>query len=163
MTSIVRWRERSTFAEVVATHASFRYDRRVSSDRGPDSEPSQDSASGAERRECERFDFEVQVDIESEETFLFAYITNISEMGIFVQSENPLPVGTELHLRFCPRGGEPFELDGMVVWINPIRIAGDNLNPGMGVRFERLAATQRERVVALVRTVAYLQDDSGGD
>lgn len=114
---------------------------------------------GADRRTHERFDTWIQVDVASGETFLFAYITNISEMGIFVQSESPLPVGSEIALRFTPDDGESFSLHGMVVWINPVRPDGDNPNPGMGVRFEGLSGDERERVVALVRTVAYLQDD----
>lgn len=125
---------------------------------------------GSERRSYERFATRLHVDVTSGESFLFAYITNISEMGIFVHSESPLPIGTELRLRFTPQpraaegsaaehDGAALELDGMVVWINPLRAHGDNPNPGMGVRFSNLTPEQRERVVALVRTVAYLQDD----
>lgn len=116
--------------------------------------------SGPERRSYERFDTWLHVDVTTGETFLFAYITNISEMGIFIRSESPMPIGTELRLRFSTEDGAPvLELDGMVVWINPMRANGDNPNPGMGVRFAELTPDQRERVVGLVRTVAYLQDD----
>lgn len=113
---------------------------------------------GADRREHERFDIELSVDWTSGENFLFSYITNISEMGIFIRSDDPAPVGTELRLRFGLED-EPLELDGLVVWINPVRPGGDNLNPGMGVRFVGLTPEQRERVVDVVRTVAYLQED----
>jgi type IV pilus assembly protein PilZ len=51
----------------------------------------------------------------------------------------------------------------MVVWINPVRMHGDNPNPGMGVRFIELALEERERLVALVRRLAYLADDTSGD
>ena len=121
---------------------------------------------GSERRTYERFDTWLHVDVASDDAFLFAYITNISEMGIFIRSEAPLSIGTELRLRFSPGGpedGPALELDGMVVWINPMRANGDNPNPGMGVRFSNLLPEQRERVVALVRTVAYLQDDDQAD
>ena len=114
---------------------------------------------GANRRTYERFDAWIQVDVASGETFLFAYITNISEMGIFIQSESPLPIGTELDVAFATEDGGTLTLRGMVVWINPLRANGDNPNPGMGVRFEALTPEQRERVVDLVRTVAYLHDD----
>jgi len=50
-------------------------------------------------------------------------------------------------------------LEGEVTWINPYRPNGENINPGMGVRFIQLTAERREQVVALVRTVAYLRDD----
>ncbi len=120
---------------------------------------SHDDEDGAERRIHERFDTTVKVDYASGETFLFAYLTNISEMGIFVRTESPLPIGTRLRLRFHVESGDVLELEGVVMWINPVRVSGDNLNPGMGVRFDNLAAEQREQVVALVRTVAYLRRD----
>lgn len=120
-----------------------------------------DGSGGVERRTYERFDAELSVDWASGESFLFSYITNISEMGIFIRSEDPPPVGTALRLRFSIDGEEPLALDGTVVWINPLRPSGDNPNPGMGVRFTELSSDQRERVVDLVRTVAYLQDDVG--
>lgn len=113
---------------------------------------------GAERREHERYDTSVKVDYASGDTFLFAYLKNISEMGIFIRSNDPLPVGTRLRLRFHVDEGDPLVLAGEVTWINAFKKDGDNLNPGMGVRFIELTAERREQVVALVRTVAYLRD-----
>jgi len=115
--------------------------------------------SGADRRSHERFDASIQVDYASGETFLFSYITNISEMGIFIRSDVPAPRGTRLSLRFAAPGGAALELVGEVTWVNPVRSDGENLNPGMGVRFLDLTAETRERVVELVRTVAYLRDE----
>lgn len=120
---------------------------------------SHDDEDGAERRIYERFDTTVKVDYASGETFLFAYLTNISEMGIFVRTESPLPIGSGLRLRFHINDEDSLEFDGEVMWVNPVRAVGDNLNPGMGVRFANLTAEQREQVVALVRTVAYLRRD----
>jgi uncharacterized protein (TIGR02266 family) len=115
---------------------------------------------GIERRRLPRYDAELSVDWSSGENFLFSYIANISEMGIFIRSDDPPKIGTALRLRFSTDEGDPLELDGVVVWVNPVRPEGENLNPGMGVRFVDLSAEQRERVVDLVRTVAYLQDDT---
>ncbi|MGF1465356.1 MAG: TIGR02266 family protein [Sandaracinaceae bacterium] len=109
----------------------------------------------AERRSYTRFPAEIQVDYTSGDTFLFSYITNISEMGIFIRSDDPLPVGTDLRLRFAS-DEDRLELSGEVMWVNPVKLGPDNLNPGMGVRFRDLDVERRERVVALVRTVAYL-------
>lgn len=111
---------------------------------------------GAERRTYERFDAELSVDWSSGDHFLYSYITNISEMGIFVRSNDPPVVGTVLRLRFPIDGEPPLELSGVVAWINPLRTDRENLNPGMGVRFTDLSPEQRERVVSLVKTVAYL-------
>ena len=114
---------------------------------------------GRERRSYERFDAELSVDWASGENFLFSYITNISEMGIFIRSDDPPAVGTTLRMRFAPQGAEALALEGVVAWINPLRVDGENLNPGMGVRFTELTPEQRERLVEIIRTVAYLQDD----
>jgi type IV pilus assembly protein PilZ len=117
--------------------------------------------SGAERREHQRFETSIAVDYASGETFLFAYLQNISEMGIFIRTDHPAKVGTHLRLRFHVDAEEnPLTLDGVVTWINPLRASGDNLNPGMGVRFMELSPDKREQVVSLVRTVAYLHDDA---
>jgi type IV pilus assembly protein PilZ len=120
-------------------------------------------SNAAERREHQRFDTSIAVDYASGETFLFAYLQNISEMGIFIRTDHPARVGTRLRLRFQVEHGEPLTLDGEVTWINPLRASGDNLNPGMGVRFIELSADKREEVVGLVRTVAYLRDEERDD
>lgn len=111
-----------------------------------------------ERRAHARYASEISVDYASGDTFLFSYIENISMMGIFIRSEAPLPIGTELMLRLGPEQGM-IELRGEVAWINPVRDDGGGINPGMGVRFIELTPDQREQIVSLVRTVAYLSDE----
>jgi type IV pilus assembly protein PilZ len=119
-------------------------------------------SSGRDRRQFERVLVDLEVDYRCEDTFLFAYITDISAMGIFVQTNSPEPSGTKLNLRFMvPSQKLPFELEGEVIWVNPYR-PGDreNLNPGMGVRFVDLTQADRERLTELVKTFAYLDDDT---
>jgi type IV pilus assembly protein PilZ len=120
------------------------------------------------RRSSHRIAVTWSVDCETEDTFLYASITNISEMGIFVRTTDPLPVGTQLTLRFAPSGPsggpsggstEHFVLSGVVQWINPLREDHDNPNPGMGIRFLDLDLDDRERIVATIHTIAYLRDD----
>ncbi len=113
---------------------------------------------GSERRVHDRYDVTWAVDCVADDTFLYASIANISEMGIFVRSEEPLPLGTRLVLAFAPPGHEAFRLVGEVAWINPMRANGDNPNPGMGVRFIDLTPDNRERLVDVVRTIAYVRD-----
>jgi type IV pilus assembly protein PilZ len=115
----------------------------------------------SERRVYERIDVEWSVDCETEQTFLYASITNISEMGIFVATHEPLEVGTRLTLRFAMPGEEsPFILLGQVQWVNPIRMLSDNPNPGMGIRFVDLSSESRERIISSVRTIAYVRDNT---
>jgi type IV pilus assembly protein PilZ len=112
-----------------------------------------------DRRGFDRYDVEWAVDCVASDTFLYAAITNISEMGIFVRTTDPLKVGTKLRLAFAPPGAEAFKLEGAVAWINPLRDNGDNPNPGMGIRFVDLQPDERERLVSVIRTIAYLRDD----
>jgi type IV pilus assembly protein PilZ len=119
-------------------------------------EPSPDSV--ADRRTDDRYDVEWAVDCVASDTFLFASITNISAMGIFVTTTEPLKRGTRLLLTFAPPGGTSFKLEGTVAWVNVVREGGDNPNPGMGIRFINLTAAMRERLVEEIRTIAYLRD-----
>ncbi|WP_170319498.1 TIGR02266 family protein [Polyangium spumosum] len=136
-------------------------DKPPSSTRGDDVAPTS-SRRWFERRSSERYDVTWSVDCETEETFLYAAITNISELGIFVRTTEPLPVGTSLTLRFAsPNSGEPFVLEGSVQWVNVVRPLHDNPNPGMGVRFVRITAAERERLVETIRTIAYLRENAG--
>lgn len=101
------------------------------------------------------------VDCETEDTFLYASIANISEMGIFVRTTEPLPVGTQMTLRFAaPSMAEPFVLRGTVQWVNPVRPHKDNPNPGMGIRFAELTPDDRERLVEAIHTIAYLRESN---
>ena len=134
-------------------------DEPASDPPGRESVPDDDlDPASLNRRRSNRVEVTWQVDCETEDTFLYAYITNISEMGIFVKTEKPLAVGTELVLRFAPESSEEtFVLRGIVQWINPVRPLGENLNPGMGIRFQSLKPEERERIVEAVRTIAYVR------
>jgi type IV pilus assembly protein PilZ len=119
-----------------------------------------DEADAPERRSSERVDVLWSVDCETEDTFLYAAITNISEMGIFVRTTEPLAVGTEVILRFAPpHASEPFILGGVVQWINQVRPREHSPNPGMGIRFVHLTLADRERIVDTIRTIAYLREE----
>lgn len=126
-----------------------------------------DRREASDRRIHERVLVDIEVDYRADETFLFAYITDISAMGIFVQTNNPEPEGTKLNLCFrMPEemGGRLMELEGEVVWINPHRPDdSDGRNPGMGIRFNDLSQDDREDVMRLVRTFAFLDDDDDED
>ena len=100
------------------------------------------------------------VDCETEDTFLYANITDISELGVFVRTQDPLEIGTRLTLRFAPPGStDEFVTKGQVQWVNPVRMLGHNPNPGMGVRFVELTDDARARLIELVRTIAYVRSN----
>jgi uncharacterized protein (TIGR02266 family) len=120
---------------------------------------------GSERRQHERVLVDIEVDYRADDTFLFAYITDISAMGIFVQTNNPEEVGTRLNLCFrMPDDGRLMELEGEVTWINPQRPDDPSgRNPGMGIRFVNLGDEDRADLMRMVRTFAFLDDEPSDD
>jgi uncharacterized protein (TIGR02266 family) len=124
-----------------------------------DDPPDRSERRPRDRRSAERFDVVWSVDCAADDTFLYASITNISELGIFVRTNQPLQIGTKVTLRFeIPAMTEEFVLTGQVQWVNPLKVLGENLNPGMGVRFVDLTPEDRERIVDAVRTIAYVRE-----
>src|SRR5580692_8778560 len=97
------------------------------------------SIAASDRRAAPRVLVDLEVDYALEDNYLFAYITDISETGIFVRTTTPETPGTHLNLRFAPLdddadAGDRIEVEGEVIWINPYRPgAPDNLHPGMGI------------------------------
>ena len=119
-----------------------------------------DTGGAAERRRAPRVLVDLEVDYGAEDNYLFAYIADISETGIFIRTTTPEASGTHLNLRFEPGwdvDGDPFELEGEVIWVNHYRPgAPDNLHPGMGIRFIGLDEDTKQRLYDLVRRIAYL-------
>jgi uncharacterized protein (TIGR02266 family) len=112
----------------------------------------------SDRRAAPRVLVDLEVDYALEDNYLFAYITDISETGIFVRTTTPEQPGTRLNLRFQPDNATlPIEVEGEVIWVNPYRPGKpDSLHPGMGIRFVELEDDVKERLLALVRRFAYL-------
>lgn len=122
------------------------------------SRSSRPSSPESERRYAERYPVEWAVDCVAEETFLYAEITNVSQMGIFVACENPSEVGTLFTLRFKTEStGATFSLPGRVQWINKSNGPGGSKNPGMGIVFVELSPEDRERIVEVIHTIAYVR------
>lgn len=96
-----------------------------------------------------------QLDGRDREVFLYAYLRDLSSLGVFVPTLDPLPVGAPIEIAFAASRGEALRVGGQVQWVNPPRPRG--LNPGMGVALAKLDAPLRELLVEAVRTIAYLR------
>src|SRR4051794_11724699 len=105
--------------------------------------PRRDATAPVERRADPRIRVlvDVEVDPRIDGTYLYARGTAISATGMFVRTDAPLPPGTELRLRVADDGGVQLELEGVVAWWNPPSPIA--IDPGMGVRFVGVGATQR--------------------
>ncbi len=53
----------------------------------------------------------------------------------------------------------PIEVEGEVIWTNPFRPSDkDNTHPGMGIRFSPIDDLTRQRLLELIRRIAYLPE-----
>jgi type IV pilus assembly protein PilZ len=121
-------------------------------------------SSRGDRRAHQRIQMRVEVDFQCEDTFVFSYSADLSEMGIFIRTPVPYSAGTSLRLQFRPRGAQPISVAGRVAWAVPLAQSSDpGQVPGMGVEFIDLSPSQRERILDMVRGFAYLGDGHPGD
>ena len=104
----------------------------------------QEMDSFEERRRNPRVMVRVLVDFESTETYFYDYSNNLSEGGIYIETDRPLPMGSPLTLRFTlPNIDRVFQADGKVAWVYQ-PVPGDAgppaqvLGRGMGIQFLRL-------------------------
>src|SRR5579871_180842 len=72
--------------------------------------------------------------------FIERYAADVSRGGIFIRTREPLAVNTRLRLEFQLQDATPLLAgEGTVVWIREHDQTRENVTPGMGVRFDKLA------------------------
>ncbi len=111
-----------------------------------------------DQRISRRVPIKVKVDWKAEGNFLFENATNISEHGIFIETDQPMEPGTMIDLQFAlPETSKKVVVLGEVIWTNPLRRDQKaNLNPGMGIRFVNLKEIDKETILSLVKRIAVL-------
>jgi type IV pilus assembly protein PilZ len=87
----------------------------------------------------------ILVDYVSDRGVRCDYATTLGAGGLFVETEEPLPAGARMKLRFRLPGGELLhEIEGRVTWsrtgAEPTRGAHA---PGMGIQFTNSAASSK--------------------
>lgn len=97
-----------------------------------------------EQRVHTRIPIRVLVEYQRLDDFLADYTANVSLGGMFIATRQPLDLGTRFRLRFrIPDRPRPVETYGEVRWV--VR-PGEGPEPGMGIRFDDLAPTDRRAV-----------------
>ncbi len=105
----------------------------------------------AEQRNADRTATEIRVEYRTVGSFLSDYALNLSKGGMFIHSENPLPVGASVRLVFhLPGLPFMFDLSGRVRWVQAEAL--DEEHPcGMGVEFVQVDERVRRRLEAHVQ------------
>ncbi len=108
---------------------------------------------GLEDRMAPRVEARIQVRYAADGQELTDYSLNMSTGGLFLETEAPLPVETELQLVFpLPDRAEPVRTRARVAWVNePDNRIKPGLPPGMGLQFLDLSLDDLQDVRAFVR------------
>jgi len=96
---------------------------------------SQAKGKGREKRRESRH--VINREFASVEEFIIEYVSNISRSGAFIRSDDPLPVGTRVALRFTLLMDEIETIEGIGEVVRVVRPGGAE-PPGMGVVFVEL-------------------------
>src|SRR6266852_9572562 len=95
-------------------------------------DPKESTQQDIERRESR---VTINKEFESFDAFIQEYVTNISRTGAFIKSKTPLPVGTQVNLRFTVIMDDMETSEG----VGEVVRVEDN-PPGMGVVFREISA-----------------------
>ena len=102
------------------------------------------------RRAHPRVSLALQVGYRTTGAFLVSYTVDLSGGGLYIESTDPLPEGTQLELTMgVPGVPEPVRLQGVVVWTQRAEMGGHP--PGMGIQFQGVEATFGELIDTLVK------------
>lgn len=105
------------------------------------------TAPGSERRVSPRAEVEVDIGFQSDTNFFVGVAGDLSDGGIFIATNEVLPIGTELTIAMVLPGGHHITAHGKVSWTK----RGDGTKgaiAGMGVCFSELSKTDA-RVVGM--------------
>jgi uncharacterized protein (TIGR02266 family) len=87
----------------------------------------------------------VNKEFASVDEFIAEYVTNLSRSGVFIKSDEPLPVGTRVNLKFTVIMDELETIEGVGEVVRAVH-PGDGSAPGMGVVFIELTNVSRQLV-----------------
>ena len=112
-------------------------------------------------RRADRLEHELPVAYRTVDGFITDWATNLSRGGMFINSRNPLPVGTVVRIILqLPGAPVPFEVRGRVTRVqefdNPT-----NQVPGMGVEFVDVTDELKDRIARFVEQLRRELPDTG--
>ena len=95
-------------------------------------------------REHARYEVSIPVDCSTRHVFVSNQVCNISRGGIFIRSDTPLPLNTEVSLVLrLPGTDRCIRATGLVVWNYDMQKGTSHIVPGSGIRFIGLPPAER--------------------
>jgi uncharacterized protein (TIGR02266 family) len=93
----------------------------------------------------------MEVRYRSTGSFLVSYSLNLSKGGLFLETDDLLPLGTKIPVRFTvPNASAPVETMAQVIWRREVPSA-DGMPRGLGLQFDELESNIGAQIDALVR------------
>jgi type IV pilus assembly protein PilZ len=107
---------------------------------------------GIERRNSPRAEFVVRVNYQTVDSLFSEFARNINDGGIFVETDAPQPIGTNVELEFkLPGADRPIEVIGNVVRsVSTDQVGSDGVS-GMGIEFENLDSDVRQQINEIIQ------------
>jgi uncharacterized protein (TIGR02266 family) len=99
---------------------------------------------------------EVNREFSSIEEFITEYVSDISRTGVFIRSDDPLPVGTKVDLKFTVIAGDFETIEGIGEVVRVVG-PGDGAT-GMGVVFTELTSYSQKLVDGLLTRAGSSED-----
>jgi uncharacterized protein (TIGR02266 family) len=87
----------------------------------------------------------INKEFDSFDQFIQEYVTNISRSGVFIKTREPLPIGTEVNLRFTVIMDDIETIEGLGT---VVRVETDPA--GMGVVFKQLSSYSQHLIEKLL-------------
>jgi len=103
--------------------------------------------SDAKRRGAQRI--RVNREFDTMDEFIAEYVSDISQSGVFIRSDDPLPKGTKVDLKFTVVDEDMETIEG-VGEVTRVVAPGGKAPPGMGVVFVELTTTSQRLVRRLL-------------
>ena len=88
-------------------------------------------------------------------SFIKAYTGNISNGGLFIKTEKPLPQGEKFLLKLqLPELKEPMKINSEVAWISGSSGTTEKGAPGMGIKFLEMSPSDRETLTRYIQDIS---------
>jgi len=103
-----------------------------------------------EKREVPRSPVKIEIMFKEFGSFIRVYMLNVSNGGLFIKTENPLPLDSPVHLKMkLPGEANTMEVEGRVVWNNP-KGRKNSFPKGMGIQFVKMLPEYAEKMQGFV-------------
>lgn len=112
-------------------------------------------AAGGPSRLYPRYEVEIWVDFTTLDLVASSYVLNLSEGGVFIKADRPLPLDAEVDLVLTLPTGSPIRAKGRVVWNHDLAKEAPHASTGAGIRFVDMPAEDRALLHDYVGSLAH--------